>query len=116
MWNECQSRYSLVLIFNIFSQSRNSHLFLVSNSSPYNPSRIDIRIILLSIAELFLFDINPIERFWKELKKKLRWQLFDDLEDLRETLKQEINKLTPELIISVTGWQFILEAVSVANI
>ena len=60
--------------------------------------------------------VNPIERFWKELKKKLRWQLFDDLEDLRETLKQEINKLTPELISSVTGWQFILEAVSVANI
>ncbi len=40
----------------------------------------------------------------------------NDLEDLRETLKQEINKLTPDLISSVTGWQFILEAVSVGNI
>ncbi len=72
--------------------------------------------IVLLFQPAYIPQVNPIERFWKELKKKLRWQLFDDLEDLRETLKQEINKLTPELISSVTGWQFILEAVSVANI
>ena len=60
--------------------------------------------------------VNPIERFWKELKKQLKWQLFDDLDDLRQTLSKEINQLTPELISSVSGWKFILDALSVANI
>jgi putative transposase len=60
--------------------------------------------------------VNPIERFWKELKKQLKWQLFDDLDDLRKTLSKEINQLTPELISSVSGWKFILDALSVANI
>ena len=60
--------------------------------------------------------VNPIERFWKELKKKLRWKLFENLDELRERLSKEINKLTPELISSVSGWQFIREALSVANI
>ncbi len=51
--------------------------------------------------------VNPIERFWKELKKQLKWQLFDDLDDLRQTLSKEINQLTRELISSVSGWKFI---------
>ncbi len=60
--------------------------------------------------------VNPIERFWKKLKRKLRWKLFENLDELRERLSKELNKLTPELIHSVSGWQFIREALSVANI
>ncbi len=60
--------------------------------------------------------VNLIERFWKELKKKLRWKLFENLDELRQKLSTELNKLTPELIRSVSGWQFIVEALSVANI
>lgn len=60
--------------------------------------------------------VNPIERLWKELKKRLKWKLFDNLDELRDKLSKELNKLTPETIHSVTGWQFILEALSVANI
>jgi hypothetical protein len=57
-----------------------------------------------------------VERFWKQLKKKLRWQLFDDLDELRKKLDNHLHQLTPELIHSLTGWTFILEALSVANI
>lgn len=60
--------------------------------------------------------VNPIERFWKELKKKLRWQLFDNLDELRKNLAHYLNQLTPELIRSLSGWTFILDALSVANI
>lgn len=60
--------------------------------------------------------INPIERFWKELKKKLRWQLFDSLDELRNNLSKHLKQLTPEFISSLCGWTFILEALSVANI
>lgn len=60
--------------------------------------------------------VNPIERLWRELKKEFRWKLFDNLEELRIRLSKEIERLTPELIRSVTGWQFILDALSVANI
>ncbi|MDJ1176051.1 transposase [Roseofilum capinflatum] len=24
--------------------------------------------------------VNPIERLWQEIKKKLKWQLFDDID------------------------------------
>ena len=44
--------------------------------------------------------VNLIERFWKELK----WKLFENLDELRQKLSTELNKLTPELIRSVSGW------------
>jgi putative transposase len=60
--------------------------------------------------------VNPIERFWKEIKKQLKWELFENLEELRNKLFQVLSELTPLTIASVTGWDFILAALSVANI
>lgn len=60
--------------------------------------------------------VNPIERLWKEIKKQLKWQLFENLDDLRNRLSIVLQQLTPKIIKSVTGWDFILEALSVANI
>ena len=60
--------------------------------------------------------VNPIERFWKELKKLMKWEIFDDLDDLRLKVCQVLDKLTPQLIQSVTGWSFIISALSVINV
>ncbi len=60
--------------------------------------------------------VNPIERLWKEIKKHLKWDLFDHLEQLRQKLSQVLLQLTPSTIASITGWDFILDALSVANI
>ncbi len=60
--------------------------------------------------------VNPIERLWKAIKKQLKWELFDNLDELRKSLKKILNKLTLEDITSLTKWQFIVEGLSVANI
>jgi hypothetical protein len=52
----------------------------------------------------------------EKIKKQLKWDLFDHLEQLRQKLSQVLLKLTSSKIASVTGWDFILEALSVANI
>jgi putative transposase len=41
---------------------------------------------------------------------------FEQIEELRDGLQKELKKLRLEVIASLTGWQFILEAISVANI
>ncbi len=38
--------------------------------------------------------VNPIERLWKEMKKYLRWQSFETLDELRAALAQILDKLT----------------------
>lgn len=60
--------------------------------------------------------VNPIERLWKEMKKYLRWQSFDTLDELRAALSLILDKMTDSVVASVTGWDFILEALSVSGI
>jgi hypothetical protein len=46
----------------------------------------------------------------------LKWLKFDQIEELRAAVQKELNKLTLEVIASLTGWEFILEALSVAEL
>jgi len=59
---------------------------------------------------------NPIEQVWQYLKRRLRWTLPKNLNQLRQVLKEKLEELTPEVIASITGRQSILEALSVAGL
>ena len=61
-------------------------------------------------------EVNPIERLWGYIKEQLKWLRFEQIEELRAAVQKELNKLTNEVISSLTGWQFILEAISVAEL
>jgi transposase len=60
--------------------------------------------------------LNPIERLWQYLKSDLRWASFKTLEELQIKLSQLLAELTPEIIAGITGYPFILDALSVVNI
>ena len=61
-------------------------------------------------------EVNPIERLCGYIKEQLKWLRFEQIEELRAAVQKELNKLTNEVIASLTGWQFILEAISVAEL
>jgi hypothetical protein len=46
----------------------------------------------------------------------LKWLSFDQIEELRAAVQKKLNKLTLEVIAFLTGWKFILEALSVARL
>jgi len=56
--------------------------------------------------------LNPIERLWEHLKADLKWTAFKTLEQLQSKVHQLLAKLTPEVIASITGYSFILDALS----
>ncbi|HYX13366.1 MAG TPA: transposase [Nostoc sp.] len=55
-------------------------------------------------------ELNPIERLWQLLKKPLKNQLFSSLQALRERIQEIFDQLTFEQVISVSSYNFILEA------
>lgn len=55
-------------------------------------------------------ELNPIERLWQALKKPLKNQLFSSLQALRERIQEIFDQLTFEQVISVSSYNFILEA------
>ncbi len=55
-------------------------------------------------------ELNPIERLWQVLKKPLKNQLFSSLQALRDRIQEIFDQLTFEQVISVSSYNFILEA------
>jgi hypothetical protein len=45
----------------------------------------------------------------------MKWELFDNLDELRDSLKKILDKLTPQDITSLTKWQFIRPLAKVAD-
>ena len=61
-------------------------------------------------------ELNPIERLWEYIKGFLSWELFASLSQLKIKVAAILNSLTEEVIASLTGWDYILDALSVAGI
>ena len=55
-------------------------------------------------------ELNPIERVWQFIKAQLKGQRFATLDQLRQRLTQVLGQLTPQRIISLSSYDFILEA------
>ncbi len=55
-------------------------------------------------------ELNPIERKRQFIKKSLKNELFSSLQNLRARLQEIFDQLTFEQVISVSSYNFILEA------
>ncbi|NET34157.1 MAG: IS630 family transposase [Cyanothece sp. SIO1E1] len=55
-------------------------------------------------------ELNPIERFWQHVRAQLKGAIFENLDQLRQRLKELLNTLTTEEVASLTSYDFILEA------
>lgn len=58
-------------------------------------------------------ELNPIERFWQDLRKRFKGKTFDHLRQLQEAVFDVLNAITQESIASLTGYAFILDALSI---
>jgi putative transposase len=72
--------------------------------------------VLLLFQPAYSPEVNPIERLWGYIKEQLKWLRFEQIEELRAAVQKELKKLTNEFIASLTGWQFILDAIFVAGL
>jgi hypothetical protein len=60
-------------------------------------------------------ELNPIERFWEFLKSKLEWENCQTIAQLRQKLAEVLETITPEMIASLTSYNFILSALFSAS-
>jgi transposase len=59
---------------------------------------------------------NPIEQIWQYLFIGLRWKLPSNLEELRLLIGQRLEEMNKEVIASIVGRGYILDALSVVCI
>ena len=71
--------------------------------------------IILLFQPAYCPELNPIERLWEYLKGDLKWESFKNLDQLEVEVDERLAQLTPEIVASVTGYSFILDAISALN-
>ncbi len=105
--------------FKQFSQQypQDIHIWQLDNGSFHKAKRLKVPDnILLLFQPSHCPELNPIERLWEHLKGLLSWALFSNLDALRVQARKHLNSFNQELVNSLAGWDYILQAVSVAAI
>nr|WP_272509633.1 IS630 family transposase [Salinibacter ruber] len=57
-------------------------------------------------------ELNPIERFWEDLKDHLAFDLHQTLSELKERVSEKLRSYTDEEVASLTGYQYLVAAAS----
>ncbi len=56
-------------------------------------------------------ELNPVERFWREMKDKVAFHNFNDEQQLELWITTTINNYSPTQIASLTSYEYIINAV-----
>jgi hypothetical protein len=105
----------LHLIAQTFPQSLN--VIQLDNSSAHTAHHLVIPDnIMLLFQPAHSPELNPIERVWQDIKVDLKGDVFETLDDLRTAVREVLGYLTPEWLASISGYPYLLSALSVAEI
>jgi transposase len=93
------------------------HIIQLDNGSLHTAKKLRVppNIVLL-FQPAHSPELNPIERLWEHLKGQLKWEVFKDIKQLQEHVSILLKNLGQEVIKSLTGWEYILTALFVADI
>ncbi len=56
-------------------------------------------------------ELNPIERLWEYVKRDLKWENYSTVDELKQKVDLILQSLTVEEVLSICGWDYILEAI-----
>jgi transposase len=102
-----------------FSQQFSSemHLIQVDNAPCHIAKKLQIpENIIFFFQPPYCPEVNPIERFWQFLKNQICWSLFESLDALKDKIANLLNSVSQKNIQSLTGWNYICEALSLAGL
>lgn len=57
-------------------------------------------------------ELNPIERLWQDLRKRLGAYLPRSLDDLKHQVAEQIRAYTPQMLASICGYPYLLQAIA----
>jgi transposase len=68
--------------------------------------------ILLIFQPPYSPELNPIERIWQHIKQELSWEIYENLDEVKEKVRAFLEDFSPHTIASITGWNYIRSALA----
>ena len=57
-------------------------------------------------------ELNPVERFWQDLKDHVAFHLHESLSALKQKVRSKLDTYTDDAVASLTGYEYLLDAAS----
>ena len=87
------------------------HIIQLDNASVHTAHKLIVpENVILLFQPPYCPELNPIERVWQYIKQKLKNIFFTSLDDVKYKVAKILNSLSKDIIRSLTGWQYILDA------
>lgn len=86
-------------------------IIIIDNAAFHSTKDVELpeNIILLPIPP-YCPELNPAEKVWQWMKDKIAMKIYDTLEDLEVKIEQLLNQIENQIIKSITGYDFYINA------
>jgi transposase len=93
--------------------SRSLNVLILDNGRFHKANKLTIpENVRLIFLPPYSPELNPIERFWEDLKDHLAFDLHQTLSELKERVNEKLHSYTDEAVASLTGYQYLVDAAS----
>ncbi|WP_118828302.1 IS630 family transposase [Salinibacter ruber] len=97
-----------------FPQSHN--VLVLDNGQFHKAKKLSIpKNVELMFLPSYSPELNPVERLWQDLKDQLAFDFYKHLSDLRQETRLVLRSYTNEVVRSLTGYEYLVEATSVLS-
>lgn len=104
--NVCKELFIKYLEDFSLHKPREFKIIIIDNASFHSTKDVELpnNIILLPIPP-YCPELNPAEKIWQWMKDKIAMKIYDTLQDLENKIKNLINQLEKQLVISITSYE-----------
>jgi transposase len=90
----------------------NSHnVMILDNGQFHKAKKLSIpENVELAFLPPYSPELNPVERFWQDLKDQLAFDFYEHLSILRQKTRIALSRYTDKAVASLTGYDYLLEA------
>lgn len=90
------------------------HIIQLDNAPCHTAKKLEVpENIILLFQPPYCPEVNPIERLWLYIKQQLKNIWFKNLDDVKNKVANILNNLQEDFILSLAGWDYIVNALSV---
>jgi transposase len=105
----------LSIFLNKFAQewTEEIHIIQLDNAPCHRTDKLIVPDnVVLFFQPPYCPELNGIERVWQYVKRLIKNFWFIDLEEVKQKVGCLLNNLSQDIVRSLTGWQYILDALS----
>lgn len=106
---------NMQVFVDAFAQAypRTFNVIVLDNSAVHTTERLRLPAnVALVFLPAYSPELNPVERLWQDVRSRMAWRTFADLDALEAELCTQLAHYTPRVVQSLTSYPYLQRAIA----